>query len=130
MEGSGNKAFDKNTQRNWTIVSALEEVAKEINQPMASVALNWVANRPGISSVIIGATKMYQLEQNLKALDFVIPEELKQKLDNASKLTSEFPYSFFEPEMQAMLTGGAKVGDKPSGYWSDISIEAKPAGVE
>ncbi|WP_343766403.1 aldo/keto reductase [Gangjinia marincola] len=129
MEGSDNKAFDKNTERNWKIVSALEEVAKEIEQPMASVALNWVANRPGISSVIVGATKMHQLEENLASLDFDIPHDLKQKLKDASKPSMEFPYSFFEPKMQAMLTGGAKVGHKPASYWSDVSLEEKPAGV-
>ncbi len=129
MEGSNNKAFDKNTERNWKIVATLEEVAKEIEQPMASVALNWVANRPGISSVIIGATKMHQLEENLKALDFDIPHDLKQKLKEAGNPVTEFPYSFFEPEMQAMLTGGAKVGHKPQSYWSGVSIEAQPAGI-
>ncbi|MEO0790261.1 MAG: aldo/keto reductase, partial [Bacteroidota bacterium] len=59
LASSGNPAFDKFNDRNWQIVAALEEVANDIGQPMASVATNWVANRPGVGSVIVGATKLY-----------------------------------------------------------------------
>ncbi|MEM9983350.1 MAG: aldo/keto reductase, partial [Bacteroidota bacterium] len=107
LAGSGNAAFDKFTEKNWKIVSVLEEVAKELNQPMASVAINWVANQPSVSSVILGATKMHQLEENMKALTFEIPEAHMQKLNEVSDPTLIFPYTFFEPGMQAMLTGGA-----------------------
>lgn len=37
---------------------------------------------------------------------------------------------FFTPNMQAMLTGGATVGDKPERYYSRVKIEGKPTGVE
>ncbi|MEM7549804.1 MAG: aldo/keto reductase [Bacteroidota bacterium] len=130
LADSGNPAFDKFTAQNWKIVSALEEVAKELDQPMSSVAINWTANRPGISSVIIGATKLHQLEENTKALDFEIPRELMDKLSKASAPKVTFPYSFFTPGMQAMLTGGATVGAKPGSYSKEIIIDAEPAGVE
>ncbi len=64
LAGSGNPAFDKFTDKNWQIVKVLEEVSKEIGQPMASVAINWVANRPGVSSVILGATKLNTVTAN------------------------------------------------------------------
>lgn len=51
---------------------------------MAQVAVNWAANRPGIASVLVGATKLSQIEDNLGALDFEIPSELHQRLDDAS----------------------------------------------
>lgn len=130
LAGSGNPAFDKFTEKNWKIVSTLEEVANELGQPMASVAVNWVANRPGVSSVILGATKLHQLEENTKALDFDIPAELTEKLNEVSKLDPAFPYTFFTPGMQAMLSGGAKVGSKPSSYHSEVYLDAQPAGVE
>jgi len=129
LAGSGNPAFAKFTERNWPIVAELEKVAGELGRSMAQVAVNWVANRPGVASVILGATKLEQLEDNLGALDFTLPAELRERLDAVSVPAPRFPYTFFTPEMQAMLTGGATVGDKPSGYTQPVLIEAKPAGV-
>ncbi|MEM9671667.1 MAG: aldo/keto reductase [Bacteroidota bacterium] len=130
LANSGNPAFAKFTDRNWWIVETLEKVANEINQPMAAVAINWVANRPGVSNVILGATKLSQLEQTTSALDFKIPQELYDELNKVSEPTLEFPYSFFTPSMQSMLTGGTKVGDKPASYLVPHVIDAAPAGVE
>jgi aryl-alcohol dehydrogenase-like predicted oxidoreductase len=130
LKGSGNPGFEKFSERNWGIVAELEKVAGELGRGMAQVAVNWVANRPGIASVILGATKTSQLADNLGALDFEIPAELRQRLDAASALPPRFPYTFFTPGMQAMLTGGAAVGDKPPGYAPPILTDAKPAGVE
>ncbi|WP_413039239.1 aldo/keto reductase [Roseofilum sp. Belize Diploria] len=84
MANSGNPVFDRFTEKNWAIVAELEQVAKQLNRSMAQVALNWVVNRPMVSSVIIGATKLHQLQDNLGALDFKIPIELQQKLDEVT----------------------------------------------
>ena len=130
MAGSQNAAFDKFSDRNWSIVSALEEVAGEVERSMAQVALNWVANCPGVSSVLIGATKKHQMEDNLGALDFELTPDQRNRLDEASEPTLGFPYSFFgPPEMSAMLTGGAHVGDKPAHYAVRRYFDAEPAGV-
>jgi len=127
--GSGNPAFEKFTKRNWAIVAELEAVSKELDRPMAQVALNWVANRPGVASVLIGATKLSQIEGNLGALDFEIPVDLRQRLDAVSEREISFPYSFFTPGMQAMLQGGAPVGDKPKTYMPDRLMAGEAAGV-
>lgn len=127
---SGNPAFNKFTDRNWTIVSELEQVAKELGRSMAQVALNWVVNRPSIASVIIGATKLHQLQDNLGALEFEIPAALLARLDTVSQPETRFPYTFFEPGIQGMITGGATVGDKPSTYHQPILVEGGGAGVE
>lgn len=129
MAGSGNAAFNKFNDRNWAIVAALEEVANEVGRSMAQVALNWVANRPGVASVLIGATKKHQLEDNLAALDFELTPDLTERLDAASDPNFSFPYGFFKPEMAAMLTGGAHVGDKPGHYGALRFFDAQPAGV-
>ena len=120
LKDAGNPAFPKFTDRNWRIIAKLEEVAKEMGRSMAEVALNWTANRPGIASVIIGATKLNQLDANLKALSFDIPPPLAQALDEASAPEPGFPYVFFGPEMQAMIHGGCEVGDKPARYFPVI----------
>lgn len=117
MRDSQNPAFQKFTERNWKIVAELESVAKELGRSMAQVAVNWTANRPGVGSVIIGATKLAQLDDNLKALDFQIPTELSDRLETISRPESQFPYSFFEPDHQAMIHGSKSVGLKPMGYY-------------
>ncbi|WP_017324006.1 aldo/keto reductase [Synechococcus sp. PCC 7336] len=126
---SGNPAFNKFTERNWEIVAELEKVANELGRSMAQVAVNWVTNRPGVASVLMGATKLHQLEDNLGALDFEIPTELQQRLDAASKPETRFPYTFFEPEIQSTIAGGATVGDKPAGYHQPILITGSGGGV-
>jgi diketogulonate reductase-like aldo/keto reductase len=86
---------------------------------MAQVAVNWVANRPGVASVIIGATKLAQLESNLQALEFDIPLELVNRLESISQPVAQFPDSFFGNEIQGMIHGGVRVGRQPAGYVSD-----------
>ncbi|MBW4651693.1 MAG: aldo/keto reductase [Kaiparowitsia implicata GSE-PSE-MK54-09C] len=129
LANSGNPAFNKFTEKNWAVVSELEAVAKELDRSMAQVALNWVAHRPAVASVIVGATKLHQLKDNLSALDFEIPAELQQRLNKVSRPESRFPYTFFEPGLQGMITGGATVGDKPTSYRPPILIQGSGAGV-
>lgn len=127
--GSGNPAFEKFTDRNWAIVAELEKVADELDRSMAQVAVNWVANRPGVASVLVGATKVSQMKDNLGALDFEIPAELLVRLDAVSAREARFPYSFFTPDMQAMLQGGVPVGDKPAHYLPNRLMMGEAAGV-
>ncbi|MCB9588010.1 MAG: aldo/keto reductase [Polyangiaceae bacterium] len=116
MQDSTNPGFTKLKQeRNWRIVAELEQVSDALGHSMAQVALNWVANRPGVASVLVGATKLSQLEDNLGALDFDIPTELRQRLDAVSALPQSFPYSFFEGEIQSMIHT-ADVARKPPRY--------------
>ncbi|MGD1932442.1 MAG: aldo/keto reductase [Leptolyngbyaceae cyanobacterium] len=129
LADSGNPAFNKFTEKNWAIVAALEAVAQELDRSMAQVALNWVANRPAVASVIIGATKLHQLQDNLGALDFEIPPALQQRLDQVSRPAPHFPYTFFEPSLQGMLTGGVTVGDHPASYSRPLLIEGEGAGT-
>src|SRR6185437_3626975 len=122
MAGSNNPAFAKFTDRNWKIVEELERVAKEVGRSMAQVALNWVANRPGVGSVIIGASKPQQLADNLGALDFPLPKDLVNKLDRASAPQPQFPYIFFSGELQKMIHGEKAVGDKPDSYDARVRV--------
>lgn len=118
MQGSGNPAFDRITAnpRNWDIVDALNAAAKEVGRPASQVALNWVANRPGVSAVLLGATKLDQLKSNLAALDFELPAGVAAKLDEVSRPELVTPYMFFGPQMQAMQTGGVTVQREPKGF--------------
>jgi aryl-alcohol dehydrogenase-like predicted oxidoreductase len=110
VQAGGNPGFEKlMTDQNWRIVDTLVGVARELGRPPAQVALSWVARRPGVSSVIVGATKVEQLEANLRALEVDLPAPLLQKLDEVSAPPLVHPYHFFTPQMRAMLTGGTTV---------------------
>jgi aryl-alcohol dehydrogenase-like predicted oxidoreductase len=119
--------FERFTERNWRIVAALEEVARESGRSMAQIALNWAANRPGIAALIVGATKLAQLDDNLAALDFVLPEALRARLDEASAPDAPFPYYMFVDRQQTRLHGGVAVGDKPAGYAPPVYVDAVEA---
>ena len=108
-KNSGNPAFNKFTEHNWKVLDALLSVAKKMNKPPAVVALNWAATQPGITSTIIGATKLAQLDDNLAALDFEIPAELRTQQDEASAPEAIHPYIFYGSNIHAMITGGASV---------------------
>ena len=102
------------TEKNWQIVDVLIGAAKELGTTPASLALAWVAKRPGVVSTLIGATKLDQLDANMHALDLVVPDAIAQKLEAVSRPPVVFPYSILQPEMQGMLNGGTTVRAKPS----------------
>lgn len=129
MRDSQNAAFQKISERNWKIIAELETVAQELGHSMAQVAVNWTATQPGVGSVIIGATKLSQLEDNLKALEFEIPAELGDRLNAISSPDPQFPYTFFTAQHQAMIHGSKPVGLKPAGYQPDVVIEGAAPGV-
>jgi aryl-alcohol dehydrogenase-like predicted oxidoreductase len=124
---AGAPGFDRFTERNWRIVTTLEQVAREAGKPMAQVALNWVATQPGIASVIVGATKIEQLDANLAALDFELPAGLRVQLDASTEPDHPFPYYMFADAQQTRLHGGVAVGDKPAGYAPPVFVGAVPA---
>ncbi len=110
IQNSGNPGFEKLfTERNWRIVDVLVDVARELEKKPAAVALNWVATQPAVASTIIAATKVEQLDENLRALDFEIPATLRARLDDASRIETVHPYVFFEPTMRSMIDGGTSV---------------------
>jgi aryl-alcohol dehydrogenase-like predicted oxidoreductase len=98
------------SERSWRIAGELVNVAKQIGRSPAQVALNWVTNRPAVSSTIIGATKLQQLDDNLASLDFTIPAELSKRLDEISKPEITYPYYFFyKQEFRDMVSGSTSV---------------------
>ncbi|HZD77482.1 MAG TPA: aldo/keto reductase [Acidobacteriaceae bacterium] len=76
----------------YTVVDALDAVAKETGRSVPQVALNWVLARPTVSSVVIGARNEEQLKQNLAAADFKLTEAQVAALDKASDQPAIYPY--------------------------------------
>lgn len=67
--------------KDWEIVDATRAIATERNVPMAQVALAWLLSKPAVTAPIIGATKMYQLDEALGAVDLVLSADEITRLE-------------------------------------------------
>lgn len=76
----------------YDVVEALYEVAGEVEKTVPQVALNWLLQRPTVSTVIIGARNEEQLRQNLGAVGWNLTKEQVAKLDAASVRPMAYPY--------------------------------------
>ena len=76
----------------YNVIEALDEVAKDTGKTVSQVALNWLLQRPTVSSVIIGARTEEQLKQNLGAVGWNLSAEHVKKLDAASETPKTYPY--------------------------------------
>lgn len=76
----------------YNIIDTLEEIAEETGKTVAQVALNWLLQRPTVSSIIVGARNEEQLKQNLGAVGWDLTVEQIKKLDEASTVPPIYPY--------------------------------------
>ena len=90
----GMEAWERRgTERTWQIIEAVQQVAEGRGVSMAQVALSWVTNRPSVTSTILGARTMEQLEDNLGSVDVALTPEEVATLDEASDLhATDYPY--------------------------------------
>jgi aryl-alcohol dehydrogenase-like predicted oxidoreductase len=95
-------------EKTWTIVDELEKIAKAHDSTVARCALSWVQSQPGVTSTIIGARRLTQLEDNVKALDVTLTKDELAKLDALTKPTFGFPQSM-APFFPAIHNGGTMV---------------------
>jgi len=76
----------------YTVVDALDDVAKETGKTVSQIAINWLLQRPTVSSVIMGARNEVQLRQIIESASWKLQPEQVAKLDRASKRTRIYPY--------------------------------------
>jgi len=76
----------------YSVVDALDGIAQETGKTVPQVALNWLLQRPTVSSIIIGARNEEQLRQNMEATSFQLTASQVAKLDAASVTTLPYPY--------------------------------------
>ncbi len=76
----GVEAYDRrNNEQTWRILDVVAGVSEKRGVSMSQVALNWLRNRPSVSSVLLGCRTVSQLEDNLAALDWDLePDEMDQ----------------------------------------------------
>ena len=72
------------TDANWAIVEGLEKFAAQRGHTLLDLAVAWLAARPQISSVIAGATKPEQVEQNVRAAEWSLSAEELAEIDRVS----------------------------------------------
>ena len=80
-----------NEDRAWAAVAVMRDIAKKHDVSVATVALGYVLAKPFVMSVIIGASRMEQLEQNLAAAEVKLDADDLAKLDEVSALPAEYP---------------------------------------
>jgi aryl-alcohol dehydrogenase-like predicted oxidoreductase len=76
----------------FRVVDVLLDVANETDKSVPQVALNWLLQRPTVSSIIVGARNEAQLRQNLGAVGWNLTAEQVAKLDQASAVTAPYPH--------------------------------------
>ena len=93
-EGGRRANFDfppVDKERAYNIIDAMRPIAEAKGVSVAQVALAWLLHQPAVSTVIIGAKRVDQLEDNLGAVDVTLTAEERATLDAVSTLPAEYP---------------------------------------
>jgi aryl-alcohol dehydrogenase-like predicted oxidoreductase len=93
-EGSRRSEFDfpiVDKERTWKILETMAPIAKDHDCSPARISLAWLLSKPVVTSVIIGAKRLDQLQDNLAAVELMLTEEEINRLDEVSALPPEYP---------------------------------------
>jgi aryl-alcohol dehydrogenase-like predicted oxidoreductase len=85
-------SWDVPEERLFAVTDALESVSEEVGHSIPRVALAWLLSRPTISSVVIGARNVAQLQDNLAATEVKLSAKHIARLDEASAVRPAYPY--------------------------------------
>jgi len=80
----------------YRIIDVLDAIAEETGKSVPQISINWLLQRPTVSSVIIGARNEAQLRQNLGAVGWQLNAEQIARLDAASKVTAPYPHFAYQ----------------------------------
>lgn len=100
----------------YAVIDALIAIAGEVGCSPAQVALSWVQTRPGVTSTILGARRMAQLDDNLGAVDVTLSENQRARLDELTAFEPPFPHAFLEG-VTTVIQSGATVNGVSSEAW-------------
>ena len=92
-----------NKSKAYDIIDVMEVIAKNYNVSVATIALNWVINQNGVTSTIIGAKTLQQLNDNIASVNLQLSNEDKQKLNEVSALAPEYPGWMVNRQLQGRL---------------------------
>ncbi len=111
------------TEKTFELIDELEIIAKQHETTVAAVALAWVAAQPAVSSVIIGARRLSQLEDNIRAADVNLTAEELARLDALTEPRLGFPH-----DMLTMAPGIINGGTTVNGVTASTSEYVMPEG--
>jgi len=118
LSGANPFGDSKFSDKNWTILSAVREVAEEVERSPAQVALAWALGQPMVGSVLVGASRLDQLDDNLAALSCKLSVEQLARLDVVSAMLPGFTDSLTSTFIRRMVFGGHNVQG-----WGEASTE-------
>ena len=101
------------TERNFEIVAEVKKVASEVQKSPAEVALAWLLSKSTVTSVLLGASKLEQLENNLGSLNTHLSPDQIKRLDDISRVEMGFPHAILaNPTIKQTISGGVEVHRK------------------
>ena len=103
-DGARRTGFDfppVNMERAYSVIDVMEEIAKSRKVTVARIALAWLLSKQHVTTVIIGAKNLQQLNDNLEAVTLELTSEEMDKLDNVSQLPAEYP-GWMQARQQSM----------------------------
>jgi aryl-alcohol dehydrogenase-like predicted oxidoreductase len=109
--------------KTYDVVDELEIIAKAYETTVASVALAWLHAKPGVTSIIIGARRLSQFEDNIRALDVNLTAEELGRLDAITAPTLGFPQTML-PMAPGIINGGTTI----NGVSAPVSEYVMPEG--
>ena len=110
------------SEKNYQIIDELLKLTEEVQQrqskkiSVAQVALRWLAQKNGVSSIIIGARTFEQLADNMGCVAFELTSDDMQRLDTVSQVPMAFPFDFVEATKTNIL-GGTTVNGQTRATW-------------
>jgi len=117
-EGSRRSEFDfplVDKERTWKILDAVAPIAKAHDCSPARISLAWLLTRPVVTSVIIGAKRVSQLQDNLAAVELKLTEDEIKRLDEVSALPPEYP------GWMLTVQNADRLGIAPRPVWAAMS---------
>jgi aryl-alcohol dehydrogenase-like predicted oxidoreductase len=112
------------TEESYAVIDELEIIAKAHDTNVAAVALAWVHAQPAVSSVIIGARRLSQLDDNVRAVDVKLTAAELARLNELTQPTFGFPHNMVAMA-PAILNGGTTV----NGVAAPVSEYVMPEGA-
>ncbi len=109
LSGANPFGDSKFADRNWDVLDVVRAIAAEVDASPAQVALAWVMARPAVSSTLIGARTVEQLEGNLAAASLRLDDDQMSRLNEASAPANTFTAGLTSPGVRRMIFGGHDV---------------------
>lgn len=90
----------RSTERNWRLLDVMNDIIQDYSFTHSQIALAWLLTRSGVSSVIVGVRTLQQLEDNLGALEVILPQDEITRLDEVSAIEEGYPYRFIQDALR------------------------------